>query len=156
MSMMDQITAALGGGQGASGAGGAGGAGQQGLIAGLMKMLNNPRIGGISGLITKLQGAGLGSAVSSWLGSGSNQPVTGQQLQSALGDEPIEQVAKEAGVSKQEASDGLATLLPSLVDKLSPDGKLPTDLAQGTDEAGGGVGGMIGSLKDKFFGGPKQ
>jgi uncharacterized protein YidB (DUF937 family) len=155
MSMMDQITAALGGAQGAGGAGGQ----QQGLIAGLMKMLNNPQVGGVSGLITKLQSAGLGSAVSSWLGTGPNQPVSGQQLQSALGDEPIDQVAKEAGVSKQEASDGLATLLPGLVDKLSRDGKLPADLTQGAGQGqgeAGGLGGMIGSLKDKFFGGPKQ
>jgi uncharacterized protein YidB (DUF937 family) len=151
MSMMDQITAALGGGGG--GAAGAGGQ-QPGLIAGLMKMLNNPQIGGVSGLISKLQSAGLGNAVRSWLGSGPNQPVSGQQIQSALGDEPIEQVAREAGVSKQEASDGLATLLPNLVDKLSPDGKLPTG-GQAEGE-GGGLSGMLGSLKDKFLGGPRQ
>jgi uncharacterized protein YidB (DUF937 family) len=150
MSMMDQITAALGMG------GGVGGQNpqQQGAIAGLMKLLNNPQIGGISGLLAKLQSSGLGNAVSSWLGKGPNQPVTGEQIKSALGEQPIAEAAREAGVSPEQASDGLAKFLPGLVDKLSPDGQIPANL--GTEEEGGGLSAMLGSLKEKLSAGPQQ
>jgi uncharacterized protein YidB (DUF937 family) len=93
--------------------------------------------GGLGSVLSALQSGGLGDAVSSWVGTGANKSISPDQLQKALGSERVQQFAKQAGVSGQEASSALAAMLPSLVDKLSPDGKLPS--ASGLD-------GMIGKL----------
>ncbi|HEY3516775.1 MAG TPA: YidB family protein [Gammaproteobacteria bacterium] len=72
-----------------------------------------------------LQSRGLGDVVSSWVGTGANKSISPEQVQSALGQETLAQFAQQAGVSGSEASAALAGMLPGLVDKLSPDGKLP-------------------------------
>lgn len=97
--------------------------------------------GGLGNIVGALQSGGLGDAVSSWLGSGDNIAVAPKDLQAALGDETISQFAEKAGVSGGEASALLAGILPQVVDKLSPDGKLPDK--GGLDSL---LGGLIGSL----------
>lgn len=73
----------------------------------------------------KLQSGGLGDAVQSWIGTGANTAVTGTQLQKALGGDALHRAASEAGVSPEEASDGLASVLPELVNQLTPNGQMP-------------------------------
>ena len=80
---------------------------------------------GLGSVLGALQSKGLGDVVSSWISTGENKSISPDQLQSALGQEKVSQFAKQAGVSGSEASAALAGMLPSLVDKLSPDGKLP-------------------------------
>ena len=93
--------------------------------------------GGLGGVLGALQSKGMGDLVSSWVGTGANKSITPEQLQSALGSQQLSQFAQAAGVSSKKASSTLASLLPSLVDKLSPDGKLPD---------AGGIESMIGKL----------
>ena len=92
---------------------------------------------GLTDIVGSLQSGGLGDAVASWLGSGENASVAPDQLQSALGDDAISQFAEKAGVSGGEASAMLASILPQVIDKLSPDGQLPDS---------GGLDDMLGSL----------
>ncbi|HEY5995384.1 MAG TPA: YidB family protein, partial [Candidatus Deferrimicrobiaceae bacterium] len=82
-----------------------------------------------------LKDRGLGDIVSSWVGTGQNLPISAEQLQGGLGANLIGQLAAKAGISGEEASAKLAELLPSLVDKLTPDGQLPESglLQQGLD-----------------------
>jgi len=80
---------------------------------------------GLGSVLGALQSKGLGDVVSSWVGTGANKSISPEQVQSALGHEKVQQFAKQAGVSGSEASAALAGMLPGLVDKLSPDGKLP-------------------------------
>jgi uncharacterized protein YidB (DUF937 family) len=82
-------------------------------------------IGGLDGILSKLQASGLDDQVKSWIGQGPNKPVSGRQVKQALGDEQVKQVANEAGVSEDVPADGLAEMLPDLVNELMPDGKLP-------------------------------
>jgi uncharacterized protein YidB (DUF937 family) len=96
----------------------------QDLMASLSSMLHNPAMGGVGGLLQKLQSGGLASAVQSWIGTGQNQAITPDQLRGAMGDDQLQQLAKNAGMSTQQASSGLASILPALVDKLSPNGQL--------------------------------
>ena len=63
--------------------------------------------------------------MSSWISTGQNLPVTGDQIQQALGQQQIQQYAQKLGSSSQEVSGGLASLLPEIIDKLTPDGKVP-------------------------------
>jgi uncharacterized protein YidB (DUF937 family) len=83
-------------------------------------------MGGLGGLLDKLTNAGHGSTVSSWLGSGQNQPIEPTQLQSALGQTTIADLARHAGISEQELLAQLSRSLPGVVDKLTPNGRVPS------------------------------
>lgn len=78
--------------------------------------------GGIGNLINQLQQGGLGGALESWISNGSNQSVSGNDLQSALGSGLIEQIASKFGMNGSQASDLLAQYLPNLVDSATPNG----------------------------------
>ena len=127
MGLLDQVAGALANGQSAQG---------NPLLDIVMQLVNNPQTGGLAGLVAKLQQGGIGDIVNSWLSTGQNLPVTGEQLQSALGGDMLGQIAAQLGVSPQQASGGLADLLPQVIDGLTPNGQLPQGgdmLAQGLD-----------------------
>ncbi|ATD65146.1 YidB family protein [Neisseria weixii] len=79
--------------------------------------------GGVGNLINQLQQGGLGETLGSWVStSQDNAPVSGNELQSALGSDVIGQVAQKFGMDGQQASDLLAQVLPNLVDSATPNG----------------------------------
>jgi uncharacterized protein YidB (DUF937 family) len=83
-------------------------------------------LAGLGGLLNKLQQGGLGNATDSWVGSGQNQPVPPNQLGSALGPDVIKSLAQRSGLSEDELTQQLSQVLPGLVDKMTPNGRLPT------------------------------
>ena len=83
-------------------------------------------LGGLGGLLDKLQKGGLGNAANSWVGSGQNQPVSHNQLGPALGPDIIKTLAQRSGLSEEELTKQLSQVLPGVVDKLTPAGRLPT------------------------------
>ena len=83
-------------------------------------------LGGLGGLLDKLQKGGLGNAANSWVGSGPNQPVSPGQLGSALGPDIIKTIAQRSGLSEEEITKQLSQVLPGVVDKLTPQGRVPT------------------------------
>jgi len=95
-----------------------------GLVQGAIAMLNDPRIGGIDGILRRCQQAGLGDVVSSWIGTGQNRPVDPGQLQEAMPDE-ITNISRQAGLGSQQGGSVLAQLLPYLIDRLTPNGRVP-------------------------------
>jgi uncharacterized protein YidB (DUF937 family) len=95
----------------------------------LQQVLQKTDLGSLNGLVEKLQKAGLGPAVQSWLSNGANIPVTEQQIQAALGDDQVRQIADAMGLPADQVLPLLAKYLPTIVDALSPHGKLQT---QGT------------------------
>ena len=80
---------------------------------------------GLGGLLQQLQAGGLGRQADSWVGSGDNMPISADQLSSALGHDRLAEIAAQAGVSEDEASTGLAALLPDLVNRVTPQGEMP-------------------------------
>jgi uncharacterized protein YidB (DUF937 family) len=56
---------------------------------------------------------------------GENKALVGDEVEQALGRDKVAQVAQQAGVSPDEAKNELATQLPQVVDKLTPDGQVP-------------------------------
>ena len=74
-----------------------------------------------------LKANGLSSQAESWVGTGPNQAVDGSQMEKAVGKEQIQAVAKELGISESQAADVVAKALPEVVDKVSPEGKLPPE-----------------------------
>jgi uncharacterized protein YidB (DUF937 family) len=80
--------------------------------------------GGLGGLLDKLKASGLSDAVSSWVGTGDNQPVSGNQLVSAFGSDTIAQIATKLGTSKEQAITLLSKYLPLVINQLTPNGKV--------------------------------
>jgi len=127
MGLLDQMAGALAGGQ--SGGNGA-------LLETVLQLVNDPRHGGLEGLVNAFQQGGLGEVVNSWVSTGQNLPVSPEQVQSALGDSSLQDIAAQLGISPEQASGSLAELLPQVVDQLTPNGQLPEGgdlLAQGLD-----------------------
>ena len=83
-------------------------------------------LAGLGGLVDKLQKGGLGNLINSWVGPGQNQPVSHNQLGPALGPDIIKTLAQRSGLSEEELTRQLSQVLPGLVDKLTPNGRLPT------------------------------
>jgi uncharacterized protein YidB (DUF937 family) len=81
--------------------------------------------GGLQGLIQTFQSKGLGDLVSSWVGTGQNLPINAEQLKTGLGSDVIGQLAAKVGIPADVATSKLAELLPTLVDRLTPEGKVP-------------------------------
>ena len=110
-------------------------AGNQGLIKGIMEMLSDKETGGLGGLVQSFQQKGLGGIISSWIGTGENLPISPAQIKEGLGNERIQKLANQAGLSTEDVSAKLAEHLPNIVDKVTPAGQIPEGgvLDQGMD-----------------------
>jgi len=95
------------------------------IQATLALIADNGQGGGLRGLMERFQEAGLGNTISSWIGSGPNVPITEEQIQQALGDGWLQQIAEEAGLTQDDAARQLSELLPTMVDKLTPADHIP-------------------------------
>lgn len=124
MSLLDNLMGALGG---------------QGDIAETVKSLGVT--GGVGGLVDAFQKGGLSEVAQSWVSNGANLPVSPDQIQAVLGSGAIGQFAEKLGVDPQTAAAKLSEILPGLVDKLTPGGKLPDE----------GLGGAVSDLLGGFL-----
>ncbi|CAM3862228.1 YidB family protein [Roseateles saccharophilus] len=136
-SVLGAATQALGGQQQG------GGPDWAGLISGLLA--NGSAQGGLAGLLQQLEAGGLGQQVQSWISTGGNLPVSGDQLSAALGGAGglLGQLAQQAGVSHAEAGQQLSQLLPQIIDHLTPGGQLPAGGAGGVGELASVLGGLL-------------
>jgi len=91
----------------------------------LSEVLGSGSQGGLSAIVAKLQQAGLGDQVKSWIGNGQNLPITAEQLQQVLGSDAVRQLAAKFNIPVDQITQILAHQLPTAVDHASPDGKLP-------------------------------
>jgi len=91
----------------------------------LSEVLGSGSQGGLSAIVAKLQQAGLGDQVKSWIGNGQNLPITAEQLQQVLGSDAVRQLAAKFNIPVDQITQILAHQLPTAVDHASPNGKLP-------------------------------
>lgn len=138
MSLLDSLGSLLSGNQGE-------GTGSLISLAGQLIQ----QAGGVQGLADKLQQHGLGDAVQSWIGSGTNQSISGDQLSQVLQktglDAMVTNAAGKLGVDPAQLVAQLAQVLPHAVDHATPDGQVP---------AGGGGGfdlSLLGGLAEKLL-----
>jgi uncharacterized protein YidB (DUF937 family) len=97
--------------------------------------------GGLAGLASAFQGGGLDDVLSSWVSTGTNKSVSANQLESVLGRDTLGQFASRAGIGSGEASSVLASLLPELVNQVTPQGRMPE-----TSSLESTLGGLLSSL----------
>jgi uncharacterized protein YidB (DUF937 family) len=95
--------------------------------------------GGLNGLISQFTSKGLGDVVGSWVSTGKNLPISPDQLQGVLGNDAIKNIASKLGMDSNALTSQLSNLLPDVVDKLTPDGKVPEGdiMRKGMDLLGG-------------------
>jgi uncharacterized protein YidB (DUF937 family) len=117
------------------------GGGLAGALGGLLA--NNGEVGGIGGLVSRFEQAGMGDVIGSWIGTGENQPVSGGQLQDALGSDVISGLAQKLGINAATLLPMLATLLPMLVDRLTPKGQVPAGGLGNQDELLSSLSGLL-------------
>ena len=108
------------------------------IMAALLGLIKAP--GGLEGLLGKFRSAGMEDKVASWVSKGESVPATAEDVKKALGDEKIAQIAKEAGVSEEEASSQLATMIPATVNEFTADGHVPDQSK---------LDGLLDSISDK-------
>jgi uncharacterized protein YidB (DUF937 family) len=113
MGLLDEVLAMAGGTQHAS------------ALNAILSLINSPQVGGLAGLQSMFQQGGLGHLMSSWIGNGPNLPVSANQLQNVLHGGALQQAAQQAGMDSSQFTNTMSTLLPHLVDKVSPNGQLP-------------------------------
>jgi len=121
-------------GQGGAGAGTSGAGGMGAALGGL---------GGLAGLVGMFAKSGLGDQVNSWVGTGQNLPVSGDQVTQALGSDTISQLARQLGLGQGDVAGQLSQMLPQMIDKLTPRGQLPA----GNELSGlGDIGSLLGGF----------
>jgi uncharacterized protein YidB (DUF937 family) len=81
--------------------------------------------GGLQKVLAGLQANGLEAQTKSWLGPGDNKPISGTDVRNAVGEEQLAKIAGQLGISEDDAAAAVAQILPAVVDRVSPDGKLP-------------------------------
>jgi uncharacterized protein YidB (DUF937 family) len=84
-------------------------------------------LGGLGGLVDRFRQGGFEDILKSWIGTGENKPIAPNQLQSALGPETVDHLARETGMPRDDLLAQLSQLLPGVIDKLTPEGQLPRD-----------------------------
>ena len=96
--------------------------------AGMVTAVNGiiEKHGGLQGVVNEFERNGLGATVRSWVGTGPNQAITADQVQQALGPDLLQQLSAKSGLSVQELTQKLSQVLPQAVDRLTPDGKIPS------------------------------
>ncbi len=108
---------------------GMGGAAQSqqhaGTLSMIMAFINSPQVGGIAGLQQMFQQKGLGTVVSSWVGTGQNLPISADQLHNVLQGGALQELAAKSGMDTTQLAGLFSTLLPHVVDKLTPNGQVP-------------------------------
>jgi uncharacterized protein YidB (DUF937 family) len=93
-----------------------------------------------------MQQGGLGDIAASWLCSGSNASISADAVSGFVGADKIQAFASRFGLSEQSAKNAIASALPEMVDKTSPNGSLPGGII-------GKIGGNSGicDIVNKFF-----
>jgi len=78
-------------------------------------------------LMRRFQQSGHSNVAQSWIGSGPNQPISPQSLEQAAGAETLDELARETGIPRDQIAHRLSQELPGDVDKVTPQGRIPSD-----------------------------
>jgi len=82
--------------------------------------------GGLSDLLKQFQQNGQGDKADSWVGRGENKSIEPTELEQALGEERIAWLMQQTGMSRGELLAGLSQELPQVIDRMTPDGQIPS------------------------------
>ena len=126
MDLMDSLKSAISGGDQ-----------KDDLMSSIMQLLGGQ--GGLQNLISQFDAKGFGDIIGSWVGTGQNKSISPDQIQNVLGSDVLSGIAFKLGLNVNDLSSQLSNLLPGVVDKLTPKGKVPEGdiMSQASDLLGG-------------------
>ena len=93
------------------------------MLQAAVKLFNE--YGGINGILDKFRANGFAAEADSWVGSGPNLPITATQIEQVLGQPTLDDIGTKMGRSGSEVGSKLAEYLPTVIDRLTPDGVVP-------------------------------
>lgn len=97
------------------------------LLSALLNYITDTKNGGILGVLERFRSAGLGSVVDSWIGNGSNEELSDEQVVTVLGDETINSMAQSSDLNVSTTTRALGSMIPGVVSALTPAGEVPDD-----------------------------
>lgn len=127
---------------------GGGQPGQASPISGILQQVLAVQDGdnqGVAAIVSKFQAAGLGQHVQSWVGTGENAPVSGDQIGQVFSAEQVQGWAQQAGTTPDAMRDVLAQALPHVVDHMTPGGQVPA--GSQTPDLSGLVSRLLGGTR---------
>jgi uncharacterized protein YidB (DUF937 family) len=83
-------------------------------------------LGGLGGLIKQFKQKGFGDTVDTWINAGANRDISSDQVSDVLGRDVVDELSRRTGLSRDQVVEELSRLLPNAVDRLTPEGRLPT------------------------------
>jgi len=132
MGLLDSVIGVLSGARSSAGSGD--------TLSAVLRMLADDGDGvGVEGLRERFEDHGLSQVWASWVGRGDNLPISPDELQRVLGSETVEDISQQLGMSHRAAADRLSQMLPYVLDKLTPQGRVP-------EEGLGDMGTLIGKM----------
>jgi uncharacterized protein YidB (DUF937 family) len=142
---------AMGGGVGSMLGGGLG-AMLPALLPAVLGMLGGNTGAGQSGmhqLVDTMHAKGMGDVAQSWVGTGANLPITAAQVEQLLTPEQLAQLGASSGLPADQVSQGVAAVLPDVVNHLTPDGRLPehAQVQATTDQLQTALAGLLGGTR---------
>ena len=96
---------------------------QCGLLDQVSKSVSGTALGDI---LDRFRNAGAGSKVDSWVSPGPNQPIDPKDVETAIDEETLTSLSMQTGLSRDELIARITKDLPEAVDKLTPNGELPS------------------------------
>ena len=75
-------------------------------------------------LLVRFEHGGYGDIVRSWIGDGRNEPIDPAHVDAALGSQ-VAELSQKSGLPHEALVQEIARLLPAVIDRLTPQGKLP-------------------------------
>jgi uncharacterized protein YidB (DUF937 family) len=82
---------------------------------------------GLKDLLDRFRQSGHEDKVQSWVSTGANKQIAPTEIEQALGEERIQWLMEQTGMPRDQLLHGLSGELPQAIDKLTPDGRIPTD-----------------------------
>ena len=123
----DLLGGILGGSSGGS-QGAGGGLGGNPMLRMLLPLVASMLMnGGLQKILSRLQAQGKGAEAESWVKPGANRPVDAATVREAVDSQDLDRIARQLGVSEDEAAEAVAQVLPDVVDQATPDGDLPDE-----------------------------
>ncbi len=113
MDLLNEAKSALGGGEK-----------QNQIVSAIMNLIGG-QSGGLNGLVQQFTSKGMGDVISSWIGTGTNKSIHPNQISDILGSDTIKNLSSKLGIDTTALTGHLSNLLPQVVDKLTPNGKIP-------------------------------
>lgn len=80
--------------------------------------------GGLGDLVDSFRKNGLGDKADSWVASGPNHSVTEPEIATGIDAGVLDSLAEQTGLSREELLKRLSAVLPEMVDKMTPSGRL--------------------------------